>query len=152
MNVKPLFIIALIALFPVTAYTSVYKWIDEDGKVHYSQSKPGNNIEVERLRIKGAKPDYATSDAKPEDEMKNKPSDDTKKAEQPVAQPAQEENKLSPKEAKAACQSARTKLAQLQSSGQVRQRDAKGNISYLSDEQKQAEIAKAQKIIKKLCK
>ena len=144
----------LVALSSATAYAGIYKWTDEDGKTHYSQSRPAPGIESKSLRFHGRKPEdsskeYAQDSDKKETKTKE---DENKKDEQPAAEQKKDEPKLSAKESKAACQSARKNLAQMQASGRVRQKDAKGNISYLSDKQKRAQMKQAQKIIKKFCR
>ena len=150
MDSKNLFLIVLIALFPATAYTGAYKWTDKDGKIHYSQTRPSSDIKAESLRVHGRKPldsslkkDADKKDTKTKEEKTDKQKD--KKAEK-------KDNKASRKESKAACLAARKNLAQMKSSGRIRQRDADGNINYLSEKQKQAAMKKEQQIIKNNCK
>ena len=149
MNSKHIFLITLIALSPVTAYTGVYKWTDQDGKTHYSQTRPSADIQYENLRIHGRAPQSSETD-----DSKGKTDDKTaeKKPDTKDKKPAKKENKPLSKESKAACQAARKNLAQMQASGRIRQKDAKGNINYLSDKQKQEAIKKEQKIIANNCK
>ncbi|MCW8911254.1 MAG: DUF4124 domain-containing protein [Gammaproteobacteria bacterium] len=149
MNSKHLFLITLIALSPVTAYTGVYKWTDQDGKTHYSQTRPSSDIQYENLRIHGRAPQSTEPD-----DPKGKAGDakTEKKPDTKDKKPAKKENKALSKESKAACQAARKNLAQMQASGRIRQKDAKGNISYLSEKQKQEAMKKEQKIIANNCK
>ena len=45
----PAHIVALVTLLcvllPASAYGQIYKWIDADGKVHYSDQKPPDNAQ-----------------------------------------------------------------------------------------------------------
>jgi len=43
-------LVALFALFSAGAYSQVYKWVDEEGNVHYSDSPP-ENVEAELVVI-----------------------------------------------------------------------------------------------------
>ena len=154
MNNKHLFLIALVALSSTATYAGVYKWTDEDGKTHYSQSRPEAGITSESLRLHGRKPQDSSKEYALDPDKKETASKEVepKKDEQQAAEQKNDEPKLSAKQSKAACLSARKNLAQMKSSGRVRQKDAKGNISYLSDKQKQDQMKQAQKIIKKFCK
>ena len=45
-------IIALVLMLSMgTAMGDVYRWVDAQGDVHFSDRHPGANYEVERLRI-----------------------------------------------------------------------------------------------------
>lgn len=152
---KPLLFIILTTLIPATAHTGIYKWTDEEGKTHYSQTRPRTDIESEKLRIHGRKPQYSSDeniedkDVKKDAEKKDK---DKEKAKDEMADTTEPASKLNKKQAKKACADARSRLARMQATGRVRQRDAKGNITYLSDKQKQAAMKKERIIIKKYCK
>jgi hypothetical protein len=43
-------LITVFYLLGVTAFADIYRWIDEDGKVHYSD-KPAQNVETERMKM-----------------------------------------------------------------------------------------------------
>lgn len=155
---KHFFLITLLSFATANAYAGVYKWTDAEGKTHYSQSRPSAGIKSESLHLHGRKPHDSSKDISQDadnSEAANNQAEDNKNTEQQTPeskQPQQPENKLSAKQSKAACLSARKNLAQMKSAGRVRKKDATGNISYLSDQQKQSEIKKAKKVIKKYCK
>ncbi|MDH5764683.1 MAG: DUF4124 domain-containing protein [Gammaproteobacteria bacterium] len=148
---KHFILISLIVLFPSTAFTGIYKWTDADGKVHYSQQKPADS-QTEKLSVSGGhKPGYAQEDPDP---AAKKTGDETgqttENTEQAPTQTTQEEP-APPKKSKSACKAAKKNLQQIQSTGRVRKRNSNGDIIYLSDKQKQAEIKKAKLVIKKNC-
>ena len=147
MNNKYLFLMILVAFSSATAYAGVYKWTDEKGKIHYSETRPASNIEAESLRIQGSSPQRQS--ARNDDDKK-----EAAKAESKQKAQADKKEKAKPdiKKSKALCQSARKKLATMTSTGRIRERDEKGNISYLSDKQKQAAMKKEREIISKHCK
>ncbi len=62
--INPSLIVAvvLIAVLPVNGFSEVYKWVDEDGKVHFADRPTGSN--AEQVDIKSSddslKPDLET--------------------------------------------------------------------------------------------
>jgi hypothetical protein len=55
------------------------------------------------------------------------------------------------KEVKKRCQTARQDLATIQSRGQLKERDEKGEVRYVSDEEKQMRIKAAKQQIREYC-
>ena len=145
---KYFFLTMLVALSSATAYAGVYKWTDEDGKIHYSQTRPSSDIEAESLRIHGRKPQ---SDSTSDTDADKKKAEDKKK-EQSDKKQESKLNAENAKNAKAVCQTARKRLSIMKSTGRIRERDEKGNVNYLSDKQKKASMKKEQEVIKKFCK
>ena len=41
----------LVLIFSTTAYGKLYKWVDEDGKVHYSDKMPPDQIKREHQEL-----------------------------------------------------------------------------------------------------
>ena len=73
-----------------------------------------------------------------------------------AAEPAAQEEKKpeTPAEKKQrleACANARKALATMESIGRIRSKDAEGNYSYLSQQQKEAQMQQARDLIKKYC-
>jgi hypothetical protein len=63
----------------LTASAQTYKWVDSDGKVHYSDKPPPSNIKTEKLRSPGnAASAPAASEGKGEGEGKGKVEGDVK--------------------------------------------------------------------------
>jgi len=54
-----LLLVALAAIGTTSAHAEVYKWIDEDGNVHFTDTPPPNQ-ETEEVRIQGAGTSSAT--------------------------------------------------------------------------------------------
>jgi hypothetical protein len=55
------------------------------------------------------------------------------------------------KEVKRRCQAARQDLATIQSRGQLRERNEKGEVRYVSDEEKQRRIKVARQQVREYC-
>ena len=124
----------------------VYKWVDEHGVVTFGdrEQKP-ESIPAETVKIDSYVP--PPKPAAKADDAEKKAKDAADKQKQAAAEP-----KMSPAEKRRLCSQARGDLAAIQAHGQIREKDAKGNLTYLSDEQKQARIKAANKSIKEYCR
>lgn len=158
------FAAAAILLATATVAAQVYKWVDKDGKVQYSDQPPpasAGKIDAKKVvdspSATGAASAPATGaaaapksavdvskdadkrrkeQAKKDDEAAKKSADDTKRAAE------ESEN----------CKSARTALRDLESGRpQVRYTES-GERNILSDEQRQAEMSRAREIVANSCK
>ena len=137
--------IILLICLPFTANAvGYYKSVDKNGHVQYTQSKP-LGIKTDFIKTNIYPPQNNSTYKRPalrNLDKKKPPADKTEQAE-PGLTKAQRMQ---------ACKSARTSLATLLSRGQIRQRNVKGETSYLSDKQKQARIKKTRDLINKQCK
>lgn len=111
--------------------TKVYKWTDKDGRVHYSQTPPPEG-EVKELKVRSAP--ATPVDAKPEDaDAKPDPEAERKAG------------------FKRNCETARSNLAQFQQQGQLMTQQPDGTMTPVSNTEKQAGMAQAQKDISYYC-
>ncbi len=144
MMYKKSFILSVSAIFfllssPLSA--SVYKWVDENGQVHYGE-RPGNT-EAEKVTIRQnetTKPRIIKSD------KENSDSDKEQKAEEP-AKP-----QYTKKQKRQYCNEAKSDLATINSRGRLREIDEKGEYTFLSEKQRQQRIATAQKKAGDFCR
>lgn len=51
---KLLFLTLLLSLSPASQAAKIYKWVDENGKVHYSDKPPANQQKAESLTLESA--------------------------------------------------------------------------------------------------
>ena len=148
---KQIFIfLTFLGLFPLAAQAVVYKWVDEDGKVNYSQQKPPNT-KTEKVKVSTRKPDDSSTYKKPS--LKSK--EDDKKASDASAKNGNKSSskpERSAKEMADICKQSQAALQAMQSAGRVRQKDDKGNVTYMSEEQKQQRIKREQDRVKENCK
>jgi|ERR1017187_6181799 hypothetical protein len=140
----------------VPASAQMYKWVDSDGKVQYSDKPPPSNIKTEKLRAPPPAPSPpAASEAKggaQKDATKAGPKTAAEQEQafrkrQLDAAKAQEED--AKKQAQASdkaenCRRAKAALANLQIGGRQMRVDDKGERVYLDDQQIAQETAKAQ--------
>lgn len=123
--VNKFFIVALIGLAATTQAADLYKWTDDKGVVHYSDTPPPGHADAARLKVKtGVDTDASAAPAAnaTADNDPNKPKDAAK----PPPQQSLERG--------AACEQARSNLNLLQSKYQVA--DASGKP--LDDKTRQA--------------
>ncbi len=138
-------------LVMLNASATIYKWVDEQGKINYSDQPQSKNAEAVDIRVsQPARP--ANTDSKD-----NQTPASGKPAEQAEPQPqaAPQKNtppKLSRKEKRARCADAKKRLQAITVRNRVRERDEKGNLRYLGEEERQARLKDAQKNIRKYCR
>lgn len=58
MTLRRIFFVSLVALAAIPAFaTEVYRWVDDNGVVHFSQTEPpGNNTGVEKMNLDDSPP------------------------------------------------------------------------------------------------
>jgi hypothetical protein len=136
--------------FQALAADAIYKWVDESGETHYSQTRPSGDYEVEL--VKGAPPPADNPEQVKQhlqrqvDEMteRNKEQNDVKKE----AISEAEYQKL----VKENCTNARNNLGALEQGGRKRYLTPEGEVVRLTEEERQSRIAEANKQIKEYCK
>jgi len=140
---KTIVILLILCAMPLAAQ-KIYKWVDENGQVHYSSKKPPGQ-EAEKLNIR-------TNEPKPAPE-----------AEQQAAEAGEEEEvddetkaelaKLDAQNLRRSCDQAKKNLTALQNSYRVAQQDPDtGEMVRLSDNQRGAALKQAKDNIKEFCK
>jgi len=128
----------------------IYKWTDAEGKVHYGSEKPadaaGEKMKVDTSRT------GVNSGAEALDKLKQETDDKAEKVKEEGVPEKPPVPSLPMKEVKRRCQAARQDLATIQSRGQLRERDEKGETRYVSNKEKQQRIKQANKQIREYCK
>lgn len=155
--------LALCIALPVSA--QMYKWVDSNGKVQYSDKPPPSNVKTEKLREAPPAPAPAPSDAKGKDgASKDAAKDEPKTAaereqafrkRQADAAKAQEKQTQEAANARAReeyCQRAKANLANIELGGRQTRVDSSGERVFLTDEQIAQETAKAREDVAKACK
>ncbi|MBI3528555.1 MAG: DUF4124 domain-containing protein [Betaproteobacteria bacterium] len=149
----------LVAL-PAAAQT--YKWIDAEGKVHYSDQPPPANAK-EQVTVKPRKPSASTPAASAPTE-KGAPATkaktyieqeaDFKKRQVEAAEREAADKKKADEAAEKTqnCEQARSQLKNLQSGGRTTRTNAQGEREYLNDAQIEQEIERGKKSVESWCK
>jgi len=138
----------LLVLSSANAGAGLNKWIDANGKVHYSDQPP---VGVEAAPVRAA-PAPATAPAasksytEREAEMRKARQSQNEAAEKAALEQSNTEIE------KANCAAAQQTLRSLEQGGRIVEYDEKGERSYLGDSDRQQRIDKAQAEIGKWCK
>ena len=129
-------------------YADAYKWVDENGQVHYGE-QPGNsgaekitireNETTKPRPIKKAEEDAAESEKKNTDQQTEEPGEWVE-----VPPSKKEKRKL--------CNEAKSDLAAINSRGRMREINEKGEYIYLTEQQRQQRISAAQKKQREFCR
>ena len=144
----PVYLIFFTLLFtPLLSSAAIYKWTDTQGKVHYSQEKPkATEGKLDKLKINHHVPvDRSTY---------KRPGSDDLKAKKPEknAEKKTKKKKLSPQQRAKYCASAKRNLQTLRAKAQIKQRDKKGNVRFITEKEKQERIKQAQDFVRKNCR
>jgi hypothetical protein len=140
---------ALVASLPALAQ---YSWIDHTGRRVFSDQPPPADIPQKDILSEQATPTAAPTAPVAAASGQDKTLEEKKKAADAAeaAKHKAEEQKLAAQRADN-CQRAQTALAGLQSGIRIRQTDAQGQPSYMTDEQRAAEIQRTQNVISSDC-
>ncbi|HET7364630.1 MAG TPA: DUF4124 domain-containing protein [Burkholderiales bacterium] len=147
----PAIFLALALSGAATAQT--YKWTDQNGRVQYGDVPPGDATNVTRLKggtagsPPAAAPD-AKKDAKPltPEQAFQKRQQERDQADQKAAQ---ERNQAEQKRVN--CEQARASVRQMESGQRVATVNAAGERVFLEDDQRAAQLARAQKAVADWC-
>jgi hypothetical protein len=136
-------LIATVLAAPLLAHAQVYRWVDAQGHVHYTQDAPAQK-DFKKVDVP-----VAQSSSSPNLDSLHQYSQQNDKANAAQAK-ADATAKQSAADAKQACTQARAALDELSAKPAARFITPDGN--RMSVEQHDAEIAKAQKVAQDSCK
>ena len=132
------------------SYAGIYKWVDEQGNVHYGQQRPTNTTS-EKMNVQRYAPNDKSTYNRPgsqkdsKDTAKSSPADTAKPQKKP-------ETRAEKKRRLAACEQARKSLQTMESVGRIRARDKDGNTTFLSQQQKEERMKQSREMLSKHCK
>ncbi len=127
-------------------YAGVYKWVDENGQVHYGE-QPGNTG-AEKITIR----QNETTKPRPINKTEEAAESGKKNTDKQAKEFGEwEEVPPSKKEKRKLCNEAKSDLAAINSRGRMREINEKGEYVYLTEPQRQQRISAAQKKQRKFC-
>lgn len=145
-----IFLLAGMAQAAGAAATGVYRWVDEEGKVHYSDVPPAEQPQqAERIQVRTtpADPEKAAALAearkKAADAQAEQEAEARKNAQAAAAEAARRAQK---------CAMARSNLRQLVNTNRAFEPTADGGRRYYSDAELDARRAKAQARVNEYCR
>lgn len=123
-------------IFASSVFAGLYKWVDDEGNVHYSQKRPANQ-QFERLKA----PPPAPENDKPlyQSNEPTSTTDETIAAETAKNKKIREEN----------CAQAKKSLSDYQIHRRIRDKD--GNVTFIDDNVRAAQIKGAKEAIRGYC-
>ena len=138
--------LCLFVLSPLHA--SVYKWVDENGQVHYGE-QPGNT-DAETVIIR----DNETTKPRP---INKAEEETTESGKENTDQQAEEFGKWeevppSKKEKRQLCNEATNDIASISNRGRMREINKKGEYVYLTEQQRQQRLSAARKKQGEFCR
>ena len=136
----------LFVLSPLHA--SVYKWVDENGQVHYGE-QPGNTG-AEKVIIR----QNETTKPRPINKAKEETAESGKENTDQQAEASGELEEVPPskKEKRQLCNEATNDIASIGSRGRLREINKKGEYVYLSEQQRQQRLSAARKKQREYCR
>ena len=151
-------IVLILILFTVSIHAKkIYKWVDEDGKIHYSSTKPQDQ-QTETVRIRKAP---SRLEQPPADETTaEEQSDESAPTAQETVQNAQDEAAAQAQQDETdrinrqqECNRARANLNTLNATFRVTRQDPEtGEVVRMTDDERVAALARAQELIRTNCR
>lgn len=126
--------------------SDVYKWLDDEGAVHYG-AQPPLGAKTTRMKVSSGLGAGSAQDAQTSEGGEDA---DSPPGEEPTGKDKQAA--VDPETAASACADAKRNLDILETHGRIRERDGDGNITVLTDAQKEDRINQAKALIEAYCK
>ena len=144
-------IVACCLVSPLQA--QVYKWTDEQGRVHFSDKPPGQDTPQYQLRTPASADSTLPSETLPEEERRVKQRKLMESLEADRLEKEQTAAKQKQQQAVRArnCQYARAELRASKEANLIYDYDSKGNKVYLNEAQKQKYLEKKYAAVRKWC-
>ena len=138
----------LLLLLAAPAQAQLYKWVDSNGRIQYSDRKPPDGKQAQEVRntVSSIGSQSGGNAAEQEKEFQKRRQDQSE-TQQKQQQAAAEQQRQSEN-----CQTARENLAALNSGQRIARFTPSGERVYLEDNDRAAEVARTQQIIQQSCK
>ncbi len=144
MRIRLLFGLALVTLCSLSFADTIYRWVDDKGKTHYTQRKP---LDYEYTVIEAAPPPPANSPDLNRPFAEQIDSRDKSEAEAPA-----EKTKTSASEKSGdQCETARINLSKLQAAVRIGYENEAGETVYLDDDARSKKLEETRKYIEYFC-
>ncbi len=148
---KRLLSFAVLTLIGLNAHAGLNKWVDAEGKVHYSDTPPPD-AKTESVRSIAGKDQPAAQSgytpkslAEREAEWKKNKADKEENAQKKSQQDEQAKNKQQN------CDAARQNVRTLEEGGRIVTYDANGEKSYMEDDARAKRLEEARKAVSSNC-
>lgn len=146
----------LLAVASLGANAALIKWVDKEGRVHYSDSPPPAGVQSETLHStdsSAAQDNAAASGVAAQPSVYQQAADiDKQRKEQAEADKKAADKARREEQEQQACDNARANLNTLMNSPRISNYDAQGNKVYLDEAARRQQEDQAQSQIEKYCK
>jgi hypothetical protein len=139
-------LVALCTLTPPQARADIYKWVDDEGKINYSQTPPPQGVASETIK---QAPAPAVAPAPPESKRQERAEEEQKDLEYDAARARRAEENAEIRRLN--CDAATRNLALLEQPGQRRYMNAAGELLRPTNEERQRLIDETRQQIKENC-
>ncbi|MBL4711761.1 MAG: DUF4124 domain-containing protein [Gammaproteobacteria bacterium] len=140
----------LYLLFTTTTHAGIYRWVDSDGQVNYSDSPAAAS--AKKIKIDNYKPSPPNTDknidSKSDDEITAEETEKPPSTTPPVPKVPE----ISKNDKRKYCNEAKNDIASISSRGRMREINTKGEYIYLSESQRQNRLATAKKKQREFCR
>lgn len=145
---------ALFSGFTFSAHGQVYKWVDQDGNIQYTDQPPPSGVaqDESNLDIKSPRSPSSSSGNQVSITEKLEEKMQAFKERRDLERKAEAKQKAEAIENRKHCASAKGQLKIYQESPRLTFPDGQGGIVYADDDMRQRKIAEAQKDITAYCK
>jgi 16S rRNA A1518/A1519 N6-dimethyltransferase RsmA/KsgA/DIM1 with predicted DNA glycosylase/AP lyase activity len=143
-------IIASLTLVATSVLAEMYRYIDENGQVVYSQFRPGPDVETQS--VKEPPPPPSTAKERQQELLDNLQKQAEIKEDKKEAADKTEKEKTKEDQLKKNCEAAKKNLEYLQARDNRILLDKDGNKLSLSDAQRLQRIQKAKEVMQRDCK
>ena len=142
--------IALLGLAALAAHGQVYKWVDEQGRTHYSETPPPDKKDAKKVDTGPA----ATAAQAPKEDWKQKEMDSKRRAleKQQAEDAAGRKQAYEEGQRKNRCLGAQRDLRILEMAAPIYHINEKGERVYLEDKDRPAELARARREVDTHCR
>jgi Domain of unknown function (DUF4124) len=151
-----------LCLLVLPAWADMFKWTDENGKVHYSdQPPPANAKKSESIKqpkpaaappAAAAAPDAAKPAAGPKTPAEQEMEFRKRRLEAAEAEAKAQKEAQATEDKKRNCEKAKAQVASLERGGRITRPGANGEPTYMSDQEIAKELIEARKVTDTWCK
>jgi len=146
MSIRLNLFMLLFCLLPLTVAGEIYKWVDEDGTVHYDQSPPPDQ-QAETVKPPPSVDTEGAQKSLQKQREKLQEIDEQRTERKKTAAEAEQEAAAM----KERCEAAKRVLEQLRTQNRLQVTNEQGERSYLTPEQMAERKKKAQEMVEKNC-
>jgi hypothetical protein len=130
--------------------SEIYKWVDEDGNVHY-EDRPSGAATEERLGVAYSRTDSSAVNNRVQARLDRQSERAEAKSQRAAAEQEAADNAAAEAERQQACERARARLETYLQSRRLYRTDANGERVYLDDSQRQEARQKAEEQVSEFC-